>query len=51
MLKKKIVKRGDSCFILLSKDLMSMLDLKLGDEVIFNIEEKKIVIEKVVDRV
>lgn len=46
MLKKKIVKRGDSCFILIPKDLMSMLNLRLGDEVVFDIEEKKIIIKK-----
>lgn len=44
MLIKQIVKRGNSNFVLLPKDLLDMLNLKLDDFVYLEVKEKSIVI-------
>jgi len=47
MLTKKIVKRGDSHFILIPKNLLDMIELKLGDKVEMIIEGRKIIISPI----
>lgn len=44
MLIKKIVKRGDSHFILISKDIMDLLNLNLNDEISIKIENNSIIL-------
>lgn len=48
MLIKKIVKRGSSNFVLLPKDLLDMLDLKLDDFVCLEVKENSIVIKPMI---
>jgi antitoxin component of MazEF toxin-antitoxin module len=45
MLVKKIVKRGDSHFVLVPRDLMKMLNLNMGDSVKIKIEKGVIILE------
>jgi antitoxin component of MazEF toxin-antitoxin module len=44
MLIKKVVKRGDSNFILLPKDFLDMLNLKTGDDMSMLISDNKIIL-------
>lgn len=46
MLVKKLVQKGTSAYVLIPADFLKMLDLKLGDSVKLEIQEKKIIIEK-----
>jgi len=44
MLIKKIVKRGDSHYILISKDIMDLLNLNLNDEIEIKVDKDSIII-------
>ena len=49
MLEKIIVKKGNSSYVLIPKDLMDMLNIRLGDKVTINVENGAIIIKKFVD--
>jgi antitoxin component of MazEF toxin-antitoxin module len=47
MLIKKIVKRGDSSYVLMPKDILDMLHLSIGDSVHLTVKDNKIIVSPI----
>ncbi len=45
LLKKKIVKKGTSNYVLIPKDFLDMFNVKLGDYVFLKVDNNTIIIE------